>query len=853
MNKRFLLFLLTQFAITSIFLFSAQAQVNPQGVAPGLIFNKSILNVNEYTLEVDVDKLLNEDELGMTPGLPDRVAYSVPVNSDLFSLGSWIDLPDGRKFYQARLSSLGAYNLVIAFDRFTLPKNAQLFFYSPNKETLYGGFTHNDNNTAKTFTSPIIYGDEVVIEYFVPKKDDNSQEPVLHILELAHFYKPAYDGSRNSNIGASEECHININCPEGDDWQDQKRGVSRILTKVGSGYGWCSGSLINNTAQDGSPYFLTAEHCGGDASTSDRNQWLFRFNFEHPGCEDLGTPETHQITGCSLLAMGSIDGGSDMQLVNLNLSLPASFQPFFNGWDRSVVPAHSGVGIHHPAGDVKKISTFSATATNVANPVISGTSMASNSAWNVTFVATETGHSVTQGGSSGSPLFNQDGLITGTLTGGNSSCDYPYGNNIYGKLNFHWESNGDNNAQKLQPWLDPLGTGQLTLEGLETHPVPAPQNLSSYVEDDFKVSLYWDAPEYDNSDGWYAHAASYSNVLHETPERAIKFDLINALDYEVFYIKGISHLFWEHPNFPWSSNEFSFKIYDQDGETLLYESEVLSASDFQDSYEATTHLLENPIAVTNEFYIAVVPVEGGQPSSLSLNMESEETSSVFGSAGTWVPLIDEDENNLELLVNVYGSDVLDPGNTSKDLSDFQILGASKLDWIEAAQKKEDVILSDKVLNDIQQFDIYRDDELIHSTSSGSVFEYLDTDELEHYETYQYYVKAVYNLNPPYASDIISTNSNIIEVTVQPSNINQELNDELLVYPNPTNGLLTIALPATLDKGQLEISDISGRKIVSRKFEGNQKLELDLSGYKNGIYILSLTMGNQIFVEKIILH
>lgn len=845
--------LFTLFAVNLLLFYNVIAQVNPQGIAPGLLFEKQTSTISTFPLEVDVSKLLIEDELGMIPDMPDRVAYSVPVETSLFSLGTWIDLPDGRKFFQARLSSPDAYNLVVTFNEFSIPKNAQLFFYSPDRETLYGGFTHEDNNAAKTFTSPIISGTEVIIEYFEPKEENVNEEPILSVLELAHFYKSVNENTKNSNIGASDECNININCPEGDDWQVQKRGVARILTKVGNSYGWCSGSLVNNTAQDGTPYFLTAEHCGGSASSADRNQWAFRFNFEHPGCEDTGTPSTQEITGCSLIAKGLIDGGSDMQLVKLNLTPPASFEPYYNGWDKSVVPAHSGVGIHHPAGDVKKISTFSATATTVADPVISGTSMASNSAWNVTFVATETGHSVTEGGSSGSPLFNQDGLITGTLTGGNSSCSYPYGNNIYGKFNYHWESNGESDADKLQPWLDPLATGQVTLEGLETHPVPAPQNLSSYVEDDFKVSLYWDAPEYDNSDGWYAHAASYSNVLHETPERAIKFDLINALDYEVFYIKGISHLFWEHPNFPWSSNEFSFKIYDQDGETLLYESEVLSASDFQDSYEATTHLLEDPIAVTNEFYIAVVPVEGGQPSSLSLNMENEETSSVFGSAGTWVPLIDEDENNLELLINVYGSDTLDSEITSNDLSDLQVLGASKLDWIEATQQKEGITSSDKVLNDIQRFDIYRDDELIHSTSSGSVFEYIDTEELEHYETYQYYVKAVYNLNPPYASDIISTNSNIIEVTVQPSNINQELNDELLVYPNPTNGLLTIALPATLDKGQLEISDISGRKIVSRKFEGNQKLELDLSGYKNGIYILSLTMGNQIFVEKIILH
>ncbi|MDR1436856.1 MAG: PKD domain-containing protein, partial [Candidatus Symbiothrix sp.] len=254
-----------------------------------------------------------------------------------------------------------------------------------------------------------------------------------------------------------------VNCLEGADWQDQKKGVARTLTPVGDGYvSLCSGTLINNTSGNFDPLYLSAHHCFSDISAPLLNQMIFYFNYEYPECENLGTdPRSPTMTGAQLLVDLNISGSSDGALLRLNDSIPDSYNVYFNGWDRRDIPANSGVGIHHPAGDVKKISTYTATAsTETWNG--SGAVGARDAHWNVYFSATVNGRSVTEGGSSGSPLFNQNKLVVGTLTGGNSSCNYPNGINLYGKLWYHW----DQGAQKMATYLDPDNIAPDTLPGI---------------------------------------------------------------------------------------------------------------------------------------------------------------------------------------------------------------------------------------------------------------------------------------------------------------------------------------------------------------------------------------------------
>ena len=116
---------------------------------------------------------------------------------------------------------------------------------------------------------------------------------------------------------------------------------------VNGGFAACSGAMVNNTANDGTPYFLTANHCLGNPNT-----WTYYFNHESATCSGSTGPTDNSISGGTLLLN---NGASDVALIELSATPPASWGVEYAGWDASSANHSSAVGIHHPSGDVKKI------------------------------------------------------------------------------------------------------------------------------------------------------------------------------------------------------------------------------------------------------------------------------------------------------------------------------------------------------------------------------------------------------------------------------------------------------------------------------------------------------------------
>ena len=226
------------------------------------------------------------------------------------------------------------------------------------------------------------------------------------------------------------------------------------------------------------------------------NKYTFYFHFEHTGCENNSSIASYRtITGCKKIAGIPLDGGSDGLLLLLNQTIPEHYNAYYNGWDRSNTAAQSGVGIHHPSGDYMKISTFNKVARTSTWYGIDNIKGAPNAHWNVVFEQTANGHAVTEGGSSGSPLFNQNKQIVGTLSGGSSSCEKPNGANTYGKLYYHWDQypNKDNTS-RMDIYLDPNHTGKTQLAGrYATAPKAMPTDLTSVYQNG-EVLLKWKAP-----------------------------------------------------------------------------------------------------------------------------------------------------------------------------------------------------------------------------------------------------------------------------------------------------------------------------------------------------------------------
>ncbi|MBS4014378.1 MAG: T9SS type A sorting domain-containing protein [Bacteroidetes bacterium] len=427
----------------------------------------------EINANYEWNAIYQEDEFNDVIGMPKRTGVDVVVGLNPSNSGTWEQLPDGRLLWRIKIVSPGAKSLSIIVDDFNLPENSRLFVYDENYSNILGSFDYRNNNAERIFTTHLLPGNTFIVEYeqFPIKGFDNSSASAdfsFNIGSLLYNYLNGGPFDVEKNLGASGPCMVNVNCPEGTDWQKEKRGVAKIIFKVGSSYFLCSGSLINNTQQNATPYFLTAEHCGGEASAADRNMWQFYFNYERPGCPNTGTPANNMLTGASLKALGLLNGGSDFQLLTLNSSPSSSWNPYFNGWSRSSTGSSSGVSIHHPSGDAKKISTYTSLLTS-ATVTVDGETMATNSAWRVVWKQTASGHSVTEGGSSGSPIFNNNKQIVGSLTGGGATCTNLSSADYYGKFDYHWESNGTTNDKKLRPWLDPVGSNPITLNGYDPY------------------------------------------------------------------------------------------------------------------------------------------------------------------------------------------------------------------------------------------------------------------------------------------------------------------------------------------------------------------------------------------------
>lgn len=444
---------------------SAFCQIDRGGVPRSFnarFIQKSLIQPIEIP-SPDLIAISKEDDDDARLEKPYRVGVEVPVSISPETYGQWDNLPDGGKIWRAVISCKGATGIGFNYSNLRLPAGTDLFVYTPDHSEIIGALTSAEISDG-AFTTRPLRGDELIIEFYSPGSENESA--VIDISGVVYMYRgfePQLNGISSSSLAGS--CEVNINCAEGQNWQKQKRGVVKILTKVGLKTFYCTGVLVNNTLQDFSGLLLTAGHCSEDngsfSSTDDFKHWVFYFNYEYAGCPSTGTKTEYSIVGAQKLATsaGLTDFGSDFLLMKSLSTIPANYNPYFCGWDAGNDNSTSGVCIHHPDGDVKKISTYST--------LLQSGSWATtpNTHWIVQWAQTTNGYGVTEGGSSGSPLFDDEGLVIGTLSGGPSSCSNTSGEDMFGKIPYSWVSNGNLSSQQLKPWLDPGNTGIVRLPG----------------------------------------------------------------------------------------------------------------------------------------------------------------------------------------------------------------------------------------------------------------------------------------------------------------------------------------------------------------------------------------------------
>ncbi len=436
----------------------------------GSNFRKSALEkvaLTPFLLPVlDVEKIATEDR--SKPN--NRFAKATFADITPEKTGLWQTLPTGDRLWRVLLQAQTEQvtGMCLRFDKFYIPQGGKLFVYTADKAIILGAFTHESNQPSGVFATTLIRGREVILEYYEPKEVKGQLVLSLNRIDQAYkntrLEKPKGAGKRVSgtDFGEAAFCTIDINCsPLGSTWQDEKRGVVRIILVLPDGAAFCSGSLIGNTALNDTPYLLTADHCAEGVTTAMLNQWTFDFNYEMSAtnCSSNVEPTPQSMTGAQVKANSF---NSDFYLLQLNQAIPTSYNAYFNGWDKTTAASATGtLSIHHPSGDVKKFSLDTGTPVSSDD---NGNTTTNGNYWKVTW-----NNGITEGGSSGSPLFSNTskGRIVGQLLGGSSFCtpvtaqDDP---DLYGKISTSWAGDGTP-ATRLSNWLDPNNTGASTLDG----------------------------------------------------------------------------------------------------------------------------------------------------------------------------------------------------------------------------------------------------------------------------------------------------------------------------------------------------------------------------------------------------
>jgi hypothetical protein len=434
------------------------------GGHPASFTYEGLIGIPEVSLPApETEAIRNEDIRNENQGFPRRVGIAVKADIDVIRDGKKEILLDGIQVWRIIVSNQGALALSLYFDDFRLTDGCRMFVYDHSRHNLLGAYTLFNNDQNRLFSTELIPGDRIVVE--INADPGVTLLPSCHISEISHVYRDMPDFLNDR--GTSDDCEVNINCPEGANWQYQKHGVARIYVKQNSSFFWCSGSLLNNTLQNNEPFMLTANHCAPNASPEDLAQWIFYFNYEAPACENPVTnPIPNTMNGAVKLANANTSG-SDFLLLRLTEDIPLYYEPFYNGWSIENTASPNGVTIHHPAGDIKKISTYTDPVQTSQWLGLPGTH------WQVYWSETVSNWGVTEGGSSGAPLFDNSGLIIGSLTGGYASCEPDGGGagtgpdqpDYYGKFSYSWDQNGNEPDKQLKYWLDPDNSGIIKLTG----------------------------------------------------------------------------------------------------------------------------------------------------------------------------------------------------------------------------------------------------------------------------------------------------------------------------------------------------------------------------------------------------
>lgn len=400
---------------------------------------KGISDLKQYEVMIPEKMKTVATEDGMQSLLkPAGKAGLIEVFYSTENSGTWDTLPDGLAVWRASFRVPGASSVNLVFSPYRVNRGVRTYIYDKSQKTVLGAFSDANNKPFSKLATASVPGEEIVVEIQVPPYLESAGAIGLTGIGVDPDHGFRTESAYDKWYGESGQCNVDINCITDSTAQLVKNAVVRIMF---NGSERCTGTLVNNTRQDGTNYILTAEHCINREDIA--NEAVFYFDYESPYCDGPDGSVQKTLSGATIKATG---GRLDFTLLELLEPIPFAFKPYYAGWDYTGMQTASGFTIHHPMGDVKKISReeHPLVVDDFMNDYNPGTHWLVNR-W-------ESG--TTEKGSSGSPFFNSRGHIVGTLSGGLADCEDPI-KDYFQMFSHCWDDYRDP-GQQLACWLDPL-------------------------------------------------------------------------------------------------------------------------------------------------------------------------------------------------------------------------------------------------------------------------------------------------------------------------------------------------------------------------------------------------------------
>lgn len=362
------------------------------------------------------------------------------------NLLKWVPTAQGGQVAALSFVSNDAFGMRVGLQIDALPTDAVLRVYTEDfrdqafeatasevLRQLQNNAAAGDTSTAgRTWWTPAVDGDALTVEIELPAGVATSAVQVA-VPSVLHIYENIFtlidDGSdaMQTKINNAASCTLDSTCY--DAYARQRDAVARMLFVRGAGGFLCTGTLMNDRNSTGTPYFLTANHCIATQTEASTLQtfWFYRT----PSCNSrMLSSASKSLKGGARLLYTQVT--PDITLLQLNEQPPAG--AVFAAWDTK--PLASGmavVGVHHPRGDLQKISFGSVVGTSACTPGKGFYTCYAKKAMTESFYRVQWAQGMTEGGSSGSALF-ADGALTGVLSNGTASCTATGGVNNYSRL-----------------------------------------------------------------------------------------------------------------------------------------------------------------------------------------------------------------------------------------------------------------------------------------------------------------------------------------------------------------------------------------------------------------------------------